>query len=105
MNEKQTLATKGLVLSSSVFCDDGEDAMYNTFPDGHTVKYVPESTCRWVYFDDTVSTSDAYEFGWHYECSECGFDPEELLGADVDHEDELGILVYCPNCGAKVVEA
>ena len=63
-----------------------------------------ERTCRWVYFDDTVSTSDAYEFGWHYECSECGFDPEELLGADVDHEDELGILVYCPNCGAKVVE-
>lgn len=64
--------------------------------------YVPERTCSWVCFDDTVSTSDAYEFGWHYECSECGFDPEGLLGADVDRDEVLGVLVYCPNCGAEV---
>lgn len=84
MSEKQTLATKGLYFSGPpAFCDDGEDAMCLTFPDGHTVKYVPERTCRWSYDDATDS--------WDAEC-----------GGKVlwDH----GAPKFCPECGGTVVE-
>lgn len=79
MKEKQTLASKGLAFGPSVFCDDGEDAMYTTFPDGHTVKYVPERTCTPIRRGTIIS------------CGACGSELHEPFR-------------FCGGCGAKVVE-
>lgn len=62
-----------------------------------------ERTCHWVYFDDSVSTPDFHEDDWHLECSECGFDPESIMGPNVDDPECLSCFVHCPSCGAEVV--
>ena len=50
-------------------------------------RYVPERTCRLVYYDD----GDGYPP--NVQCSACGRWLDEYASPD-----------YCPNCGAKVVE-
>ena len=62
-----------------------------------------ERTCHWVYFEDSVSTPDFHEDDWHLECSECGFDPESIIGPNVDDPELLSCFVHCPSCGAKVI--
>lgn len=76
-----------------------EELMYEK-----TVSAIPEQrACHWVYFDDSVSTPDCHEDDWHLECSACGFDPESIIGPNVDDPECLEVFVHCPNCGAKVV--
>ncbi|MEG0303927.1 hypothetical protein [Gordonibacter sp.] len=56
------------------------------------VRYAPEITCGLVRDED--SCDELYP-SYSYECTECG---EEYCGPEEEYQ-------YCPNCGAKVVDA
>lgn len=55
-----------------------------------TVDAEPVRHGRWEY-------PDYYDYG--DVCSYCGFDSGEIVG-----ENQLKLLKYCPNCGAKMDE-
>lgn len=100
MKEKQTLASKGLAFGPSVFCDDGEDAMYTTFPDGHTVKYVPERTCQMLN-DDWEDSFGEYKH--LYECGICSESTALLCCINENGDTDWLKPKFCGHCGAKVV--
>lgn len=96
------------------FIDDGEDALYITFDDGDTGKYVRERTCRYEpeEFDFPID-EDGNEVDGVYEpsedcaafvCSECG--GSMLYGYDMGWFDDKPpykpYFGFCPYCGSRV---
>lgn len=63
-----------------------------------TRRYVPERTCR------DVADTPQYGYKTRFECSECGYEYSAVGGFGCDYGDEPDFR-FCPNCGAKRVDA
>lgn len=90
---------------------DGADAIILT-ADGHTFRYVPERTCRYVpelcmtVIDEDgheVETDEPHEECDVFYCSYCGYEmrfgPEGWFDEEPPYKP---YFLYCPGCGARV---
>lgn len=96
------------------FIDDGEDALYITFDDGDTGKYVRERACRYEpeefafrIDEEGNEIDDVYEPSEDcsaFVCSECG--GSMLYGYDMGWFDDKPpykpYFSFCPYCGSRV---
>ena len=90
----------------TVLCADcGGSIGYIERPDGHFYAEYdtkPEAVAAWNARAERTCQCTTDDNAWCFACSECG---KTFPRSDLHYAHNHGEINYCPNCGAKVVDA